>query len=213
MPPTRRPLGEATSRVNNSQDRQPPLKNKSSLLPLPHHESRRPGGLLQHQNQAHSQHSPLPKVETYTTKNVTNTKVFPVAVRRPSPILDDQQSTDLKRNSQVSSTSTTCSDGQKKWVGPWNLGKTLGQGATARVRKAKHSSGRIAAVKIVQKRDARLSQAGSLAALDHKDALLPEHKNARRMPLGIEREVAIMKLINHPNVMQLFDIWENHNEM
>jgi serine/threonine protein kinase len=35
----------------------------------------------------------------------------------------------------------------------------------------------------------------------------------RRMPVGIEREVAIMKLIQHPNIMKLYDIWENRTEM
>jgi hypothetical protein len=33
------------------------------------------------------------------------------------------------------------------------------------------------------------------------------------MPIGIEREVAIMKLIQHPNIMKLYDIWENRTEM
>jgi serine/threonine protein kinase len=35
----------------------------------------------------------------------------------------------------------------------------------------------------------------------------------KRMPVGIEREVAIMKLIRHPNIMKLYDIWENRTEM
>jgi hypothetical protein len=35
----------------------------------------------------------------------------------------------------------------------------------------------------------------------------------RRMPYGIEREVAIMKLIEHPHIMKLYDIWENRTEM
>jgi serine/threonine protein kinase len=103
----------------------------------------------------------------------------------------------------------------KVYIGPWRLGKTLGEGATARVRLAKHAStGQKAAVKIVQKRYAQMSQAGSLAALDQAESTRPDSGDGlRRMPVGIEREVAIMKLIQHPNIMKLYDIWENRNEM
>jgi len=91
----------------------------------------------------------------------------------------------------------------------------LGKGATARVRLARHSvTGQEAAVKIVQKKNAQLSQAGSLADLDKAVSKLPEDEDGpRRMPVGIEREVAIMKLIQHPNIMKLYDIWENRTEM
>jgi serine/threonine-protein kinase HSL1, negative regulator of Swe1 kinase len=70
-------------------------------------------------------------------------------------------------------------------------------------------------VKIVQKRNAQMSQAGSLADLDQAETLLPDSEQAglKRMPIGIEREVAIMKLIQHPNIMKLYDIWENRTEM
>lgn len=33
------------------------------------------------------------------------------------------------------------------------------------------------------------------------------------MPSGIEREVVIMKLIEHPNVISLYDVWENRGEL
>ncbi|KAL2263139.1 hypothetical protein VTK26DRAFT_8037 [Humicola hyalothermophila] len=33
------------------------------------------------------------------------------------------------------------------------------------------------------------------------------------MPLAIEREVAILKLIRHPNIIELLDIWENRSEI
>lgn len=35
----------------------------------------------------------------------------------------------------------------------------------------------------------------------------------RQMPSGIEREVVIMKLIEHPNVISLYDVWENRGEL
>ncbi len=80
---------------------------------------------------------------------------------------------------------------------------------------ARHAiTGQPAAIKIVQKKNAQLSQAGSLAALDQKDAALNgQGDGARKMPFGIEREVAIMKLIEHPHIMKLYDIWENRTEM
>lgn len=31
--------------------------------------------------------------------------------------------------------------------------------------------------------------------------------------LGIEREIVIMKLIEHPNVMRLYDVWETQSEL
>jgi serine/threonine-protein kinase HSL1 (negative regulator of Swe1 kinase) len=83
------------------------------------------------------------------------------------------------------------------------------------VRLARHAfTGQEAAIKIVQKKNAQLSQAGSLAALDQAESMLPDYGDGlRRMPIGIEREVAIMKLIQHPNIMKLYDIWENRTEM
>ncbi len=64
----------------------------------------------------------------------------------------------------------------------------MGEGATARVRLAKHAStGQKAAVKIVHKRNAQMSQAGSLAALDQAATLRQDSGDElRRMPVGIE---------------------------
>lgn len=31
--------------------------------------------------------------------------------------------------------------------------------------------------------------------------------------LGIEREIVIMKLIEHPNVLRLMDVWETTSEL
>jgi serine/threonine-protein kinase HSL1 (negative regulator of Swe1 kinase) len=31
--------------------------------------------------------------------------------------------------------------------------------------------------------------------------------------LGIEREIVIMKLVDHPNVMSLYDVWETPKEL
>jgi serine/threonine-protein kinase HSL1 (negative regulator of Swe1 kinase) len=104
---------------------------------------------------------------------------------------NNQLSTDsaeLKRLSQHSASST--SKKTKAHVGPWRLGRTLGRGSSGRVRLAKHTTtGQLAAVKIVPK------------------SVVPSPK------YGIEREVIIMKLIEHPNVMALYDVWENKGEL
>jgi len=124
--------------------------------------------------------------------------------------------TDSKRNSQISATSASSAGTRiKKSIGPWKLGKTLGKGSTARVRLAVHSyTGQKAAVKIVEKQQAQTLVAGSLMHLDRAESRLPEVVDGlRRMPVGIEREVAIMKLIQHPHIMKLYDIWENRSEM
>jgi serine/threonine-protein kinase HSL1, negative regulator of Swe1 kinase len=134
---------------------------------------------------------------------------------RLAAISKDHGAAANKRDSFMSTASTDSNRGVKKFIGPWKLGRTLGHGATARVRLGKHSvTGQKAAVKIVQKGHIEMSHASSLADLDRAEALRPSSdEGLRRMPIGIEREVAIMKLIQHPHIMKLYDIWENHAEM
>jgi serine/threonine protein kinase len=95
------------------------------------------------------------------------------------------------------------------------LGKTLGKGSSARVRLCRHTvTNQLAAVKIVNRRMAYLVQDSSLAALSKWDSSLPDQIDGEmRVPMAIEREVAILKLIEHPNIMKLYDIWENRSEV
>lgn len=105
---------------------------------------------------------------------------------------------DSNRNS-TNSNGSKSGKSSKSHVGPWRLGRTLGRGSSGRVRLAKHSqTGKLAAVKIVPK---------SVVGLDENN------KDAGGLPYGIEREVIIMKLIEHPNVMGLYDVWENKGEL
>jgi serine/threonine-protein kinase HSL1 (negative regulator of Swe1 kinase) len=199
-PPSRRPpLGEATRRVNNAQQ----------AHPMPHHDSLKVEGLLQVRKPASP--SPLSNGDRDASRGGSP------ANPRLSAISKEYPGTESNRNSQISTVSTNASDGKriKKTIGPWKLGRTLGKGATARVRLARNAyTNQDAAIKIVQKKNAQMSQAGSLAALDLVDATISESEDGlRRMPVGIEREVAIMKLIQHPNIMKLYDIWENRTEM
>lgn len=79
-------------------------------------------------------------------------------------------------------------------IGPWKLGTTLGRGATGRVLLGINSTtGQKAAVKVVS-----------------KSALNDEYDKPTKggLPYGIEREIIIMKLLTHPNVLRLYDVWE-----
>jgi serine/threonine-protein kinase HSL1 (negative regulator of Swe1 kinase) len=210
-PPTRRPpLGEATGRVNNSQQQPPNQPRKASM---PHHESREIDGLL------HATRSPVESSFFHGDHDYDYREALSAGPVNPrlSAISKEYPSGGSKRDSQISTVSTNASDGKriKGHIGPWRLGRTLGKGATARVRFARNAyTGQEAAVKIVPKNNAQLSQAHSLNDLDRADASLGDAEDGvKRMPVGIEREVAIMKLIRHPNIMKLYDIWENRTEM
>ena len=204
----RPPLGDATSRVNNTRTAYP-----SPLGKIPE--------TMAHNDRAiYEEENPYNQLDT---ESVQERKI--IITPRPANAVDPRLSAIANgepvhrpnRDSLISNASTNASDGKRRrktHIGPWHLGKTLGKGATARVRMAKHAvTGQPAAVKIVQKKSALLSQAGSLASLNKKDAKVKDAGENRRMPYGIEREVAIMKLIEHPHIMRLYDIWENRTEM
>ncbi|EPQ31486.1 uncharacterized protein PFL1_00821 [Pseudozyma flocculosa PF-1] len=91
-----------------------------------------------------------------------------------------------------------------KNIGPWKLDKLIGQGASGRVRLATHSvTGQQAAVKIIPRTLINQSRM-SLRDADAK---------ANKMILGIEREIVIMKLIEHPNLLGLWDVYETSKEL
>ncbi|KAG9309519.1 Pkinase-domain-containing protein [Chiua virens] len=89
-----------------------------------------------------------------------------------------------------------------KMIGLWKVGRTIGKGSSGRVRIARHTkTGQYAAVKIVSKQHLNSTNIA-------RPADTPEH-----MLLSIEREIVIMKLIEHPNVMRLYDVWETSSEL
>jgi len=126
---------------------------------------------------------------------------------------------DSKRNSQVSTTSTNASSkGRKKktHIGPWQLGSDIGKGGVGKVRKVRHSlTGQDAAVKIIPKKVAEEACATSLANLveSSKRAQAGALATGHLIPFGVEREIVIMKLLEHPNIVRLYDVWENRNEL
>lgn len=194
----RKPLGDTTSWVNN-QSLTPSLDQYSSSPPrIPHHESLKSGGNLQ------TRHAPA----SITGAAESN---------RPSATSNDNER-DPNRDSQISTVSTNASSKsrRKTHVGPWRLGRTLGKGASGRVRKARHAvTGQDAAIKIVSKHAAKKLQSESLANMDTmiNPGLSGVNGQRRVIPFGIEREVVIMKLIEHPHVISLYDVWENRGEL
>ncbi|GME66749.1 unnamed protein product [[Candida] boidinii] len=133
-----------------------------------------------------------------------------------------------KRLSQASNTSNKRKSENR--IGPWKLGRTLGKGSTGRVRLAKHSvTGELSAVKIIPKSiikndddddNDRDDNDQDQSHNNNNNSNKKKNKKKRNqkidqngLPYGIEREIIIMKLISHPNIMGLYDVWENQNEL
>lgn len=189
----RHPLGDATSRINNQSSAPYGSDPYDPSVPtIPHHGSLAPGGILQIRNKPSSQ-------------------VLQAEDKRISAI-SSEDNRHSNRDSQISNTSTNASgkSRRKTHVGPWRLGKTIGKGSSGRVRKARHAiTGQDAAIKIVSKKSAEMLRSTSLAVMD----TMVQKGGKRMIPFGIEREVVIMKLIEHPNIISLYDVWENRGEL
>lgn len=199
-PPTRRrPLANITNRANSATPPQRPQKNLSTSStppPLPHNESIVPDGTLTVQDG-----------DSRVSSGHKHVAAAAVSGGR-----------DSKRDSAISNASTNASNTdrrRKTHVGPWQLGKTIGRGGCSRVRAVRHSiSGQFGAAKIISKAMAENVRAISLANLIKS---VEEEKSAgpqgMPLPFGLEREIVIMKLLEHRNIVRLYDVWENRNEM
>ncbi|KAF4610581.1 hypothetical protein D9613_006854 [Agrocybe pediades] len=90
-----------------------------------------------------------------------------------------------------------------KMIGLWKVGRTLGKGFSGHVRIARHSqTGQYAAIKIILK--------GSLNSRVSLNRLADEVEHSI---LAVEREIVVMKLIDHPNIMKLYDVWETSSHL
>ena len=90
-----------------------------------------------------------------------------------------------------------------KYVGPWIIGECVGKGASGRVKIARHRrTGQLAAVKILPLQPFLSSRNTSNA-----------QAKAEKQRLGIDREIIMMKLMNHPNVMRIYDVYEGDKEL
>jgi len=79
------------------------------------------------------------------------------------------------------------SSNSAQYVGPYRLEKTLGKGQTGLVKMGVHCrSGKKVAIKMVNR-----------------------EKLSENIINKVEREIAIMKLIDHPHILGLYDVYEN----
>ncbi|KAF7983429.1 hypothetical protein HWV62_21679 [Athelia sp. TMB] len=86
-------------------------------------------------------------------------------------------------------------------VGPWIMGETVGKGASGRVKIARHrTTGQLAAVKI-------LPIAPLLSARQGLDGKARE--KAAKQRLGVDREITMMKLMDHPHILRIYDVFED----
>ncbi|THH04643.1 hypothetical protein EW145_g5360, partial [Phellinidium pouzarii] len=89
-------------------------------------------------------------------------------------------------------------------IGPWVLGECVGKGASGRVKVARHcETGQMAAVKILPL-ETVLSSRLSLRTRENK---AEKHRN------GIDKEIIMMKLMDHPNIVRIFDVFEGEREL
>jgi serine/threonine-protein kinase HSL1 (negative regulator of Swe1 kinase) len=58
-------------------------------------------------------------------------------------------------------------------------------------------------VKIISARDVAASRA----------SLHAQAARAEKQRLGIDREIIMMKLMDHPNIMGMYDVWEGDEEL
>ncbi|CAR29215.1 ZYRO0G03366p [Zygosaccharomyces rouxii] len=135
----------------------------------------------------------------------------------------------------ISTTTKSSKRRSRDTVGPWKLGKTLGKGSSGRVRLAKNmETGQLAAIKIVPKKKCKNdpgSHSSSKSTESDFSATMNTTTNTNRAttnggtnanagpsevpanPYGIEREIVIMKLISHSNILGLYEVWENKSEL
>ncbi|KAF8513471.1 kinase-like domain-containing protein [Gautieria morchelliformis] len=95
-------------------------------------------------------------------------------------------------------------DDDPRMIGQWKIGRTIGKGSSGRVKLARHvKTHQYAAIKIVSK----------TALINSRISMTDAPAHAEKVLLSIEREIVIMKLIDHPNVLSLYDVWETANEL
>ncbi|KAF9219530.1 Pkinase-domain-containing protein [Gyrodon lividus] len=91
-----------------------------------------------------------------------------------------------------------------KYIGQWIIGECVGKGASGRVRIAKHRrTGQLAAIKILPLQPLMTSRA----------SLATHLAKSEKQRLGIDREIIMMKLMNHPNILRIYDVFEGENEL
>ena len=91
-----------------------------------------------------------------------------------------------------------------KFIGPWVIGECVGKGASGHVKVARHRrTGEYAAVKILPLQP----------VFDSRNSLATQQAKSEKQRLGVDREITMMKLMNHPNIMRIYDVYEGEKEL
>ncbi|KAI0506149.1 hypothetical protein F5B22DRAFT_474181 [Xylaria bambusicola] len=211
----RAPLGDATDRIINTSP-QKREKRSRSQNPQPNPLRAHPTRCVPVKGPSQNGTSLSPRRVASNSKDlaVSRSANHRVSASQHIPTPGVSEANGDQRVSVISTSSCASGGNRKTHIGPWELGKTLGKGSAARVRLARHHTTHdIVAVKILAKNMTQLTAAGSMAELEKWDCTRNEFNSQRQMPLSIEREVAVLKLIDHPNIVKLHDIWENRAEI
>ncbi|GHJ88687.1 hypothetical protein NliqN6_5089 [Naganishia liquefaciens] len=114
--------------------------------------------------------------------------------REMDNLLEEKENQKGKRSPSKKPSAMEGAEADDKYVGPWVLGKMVGKGASGRVRLARSRWSRVyAAIKIVPSANFNDASGRGVFSKERK---------------ALEREVSIMKLLNHPNLMKLYDVYE-----
>ncbi|KAJ8361546.1 hypothetical protein SKAU_G00180710 [Synaphobranchus kaupii] len=132
-----------------------------------------------------STRTPLPTVNERDTENHTSVDGYPEPPHAPPTKSSSRQSLPRCRNSIASASD------EHPHVGNYRLLKTIGKGNFAKVKLARHVlTGREVAVKIIDKTQLNPTSLQKLF-----------------------REVRIMKILNHPNIVKLFEVIETEKTL
>jgi len=90
------------------------------------------------------------------------------------------------------------------YIGQWVIGECVGKGASGRVRIAKHRrTGQLAAVKIIPLHPLVTSHT----------SFSTQQARSEKQRLAIDREIVMMKLMNHPNILRIYDVFEGERKL
>ncbi|KAF1800640.1 hypothetical protein FB192DRAFT_1473040 [Mucor lusitanicus] len=126
-----------------------------------------------------------PAIPEYQRSNPNSRRASAATVANHSSSRSSRSMRDRRRSSGAISTHSQ-QQKPKKCIGDYVVGKTLGKGASGRVKLGVHRhTGEQVAIKIISKAHLAANPA---------------------IEKAVRREIAIMKLIHHPNVMSLIDV-------
>ncbi|XP_055000399.1 serine/threonine-protein kinase MARK1 isoform X6 [Sorex araneus] len=164
-----------------------------------------------------SARTPLPTVNERDTENHTSVDGYTEPHVQPSKS-SSRQNIPRCRNSMTSAAD------EQPHIGNYRLQKTIGKGNFAKVKLARHVlTGREVAVKIIDKTQLNPTSLQKVFNYFNRrnSELQPSSQSqcsclsSRKtfLPRQLFREVRIMKILNHPNIVKLFEVIETEKTL